>query len=83
MIPIFILGLPGSIHATTSAYNSMRSFGVRQLAAALTRASLLAGDCPPGRDSCEQARREESGSKLPHSKASNLNRQISQAACRG
>ena len=50
----------------------MRSFGVRQLAAALSPASLLAGDSAHGRDSREQARGEESGSKLPHSKASRL-----------
>ena len=50
--------------------HSERSFGVRQLAAALARASLLAGICAPGRNPREQARGEESGSKLPHSKAS-------------
>jgi hypothetical protein len=55
---------------TLPSWNSVRSFGVRQLAAALARASLLAGNCAPGRNFREQARREESGSKLPHSKAS-------------
>ncbi len=50
----------------------MRSFGVRQLAAALTRACLLAtiGGC--SRNPEEHARAEKSGSKLPHSKASLL-----------
>jgi len=48
---------------------SERSFGVRQLAAALAQASLLAGNCSLGRNPGEQARGAESGSKLPHSKA--------------
>jgi len=47
----------------------VRSFRVRQLAAAFPPASLLAGNVAPGRNSREQARGEESGSKLPHSKA--------------
>jgi hypothetical protein len=44
-------------------------FGVRQLAAALARARLLSGNDAPGCKPREQARGEESGSKLPHSKA--------------
>jgi len=50
--------------------HSVRSFGVRQLAAALARASLLAGSDALGCNPRERARGEESGSKLPHSKAS-------------
>jgi len=57
----------------------VRSFGVRQLAAAFSPASLLAGlkfrwlagaELGTRSKSREQARGEESGSKLPHSKAS-------------
>ena len=58
----------------------VRSFGVRQLAAAFSPASLLAAafyskpTCGRTWYACskprEQARGEESGSKLPHSKAS-------------
>ena len=56
--------------ATLAAYLRVRSFGVRQLAAALLPASSLAANCARIRNPREQARVEESGSKLPHSKAS-------------
>jgi len=42
---------------------------VRQLAAALARASLLAGNYSLGWNPDDQARRAESGSKQLHSKA--------------
>ena len=58
---------------------SVRSFGVRQLAAAFARASLLAGIVLPVGNSREQARGEESGSKLPHSKASQRLRRLCRA----
>jgi len=47
----------------------MRSFGVRQLAAALARASLLAGNLGSVEVPASKLTGEESGSKLPHSKA--------------
>ena len=55
-----------------AARAGMRRFGVRQLAAALSQASLLATDGGCTRNPEEQARAEKSGSKLPHSKASHL-----------
>ena len=50
-MPVF----PSTIEGLTCA---VRGFGVRQLAAALARASLLAGNCAPSRNSREQARGE-------------------------
>jgi len=47
----------------------VRSFGVRQLAAAFASASWLAARSRRDGYSREPARGEESGSKLPHSKA--------------
>jgi hypothetical protein len=48
----------------------MRSFGVRRLAAAFFLATLLAGISTEGAIPSQQAGRYQSGSKLPHSKAS-------------
>jgi hypothetical protein len=48
--------------------SGVRSFGVRQLAAALAPASSLVGQSAIRLIYCEQARGQESGSKLPHSK---------------
>ncbi len=47
----------------------MRSFRVRQLAAAFPPASLLVANSASDRNFREQTHREESGSELPHSKA--------------
>jgi hypothetical protein len=47
----------------------MRSYGVRQLAAAFRPASLLAGISAEGTIPRQQAGSSQSGSKLPHSKA--------------
>jgi hypothetical protein len=47
----------------------MRGFGVRQLAAAFRPASLLAGISAEGTVPRQQAGSNQSGSKLPHSKA--------------
>src|SRR5271157_1471631 len=54
---------------TQASWHTRRSFGVRKLAAASARASLLAGNSVPDRNFRGPARGEESGSKLPHSKA--------------
>jgi ubiquinone/menaquinone biosynthesis C-methylase UbiE len=58
------------VPAKSRSWHTERSFGVRQLAAAFSPASSLAGNRPPDRNSREQARGEESGGELPHSKAS-------------
>jgi hypothetical protein len=60
----------GQALSATPACAGAARFGVRQLAAALARASLLAGSDALGCNPRERARGEESGSKLPHSKAS-------------
>jgi hypothetical protein len=51
----------------------MRSFGVRQPAAAFHPANLLAGISAEGTIPRQQAGSSQSGSKLPHSKAQNDN----------
>ena len=57
---------------TDALWHTVRSFGVRQLAAAFSPASSLAENRAPDRNSREQACGKESGSKLPHSKASHV-----------
>ena len=52
-----------------AACAGMRSFGVRQQAAAFRPASLLAGISAEGTIPRQQAGSSQSGSKLPHSKA--------------
>src|SRR5271157_3390417 len=56
--------------STPRCWRSVRSFGVRQLAAAFLCASLLAGTSTWGAIPRQQAGSRQSGSKLPHSKAS-------------
>ncbi|MGO8818047.1 MAG: methyltransferase domain-containing protein [Terriglobia bacterium] len=51
------------------SWHTVRSFRVRQLATAFSPASLLAANPASNRDFRNQTRGEESGSKLPHSKA--------------
>ncbi|MGD0227959.1 MAG: hypothetical protein ABSF71_37105 [Terriglobia bacterium] len=55
--------------ATTACAGAAR-FGVRQLAAAFLTASLLAGISIESTNASQQAGSSQSGSKLPHSKAS-------------
>jgi len=54
---------------TNESWNCVRSFRVRQLAAAFSPASLLAANSALDGNFSEQAHAEESGSELPHSKA--------------
>ena len=60
------MGAPG----VPPAGNTERSFGVRQLAAAFLPASLLAQISTARTIRRQQAGSRQSGSKLPHSKAS-------------
>jgi ubiquinone/menaquinone biosynthesis C-methylase UbiE len=57
------------LYVEPRSWRTVRSFRVRQLAAAFSPASLLAANSASDRNFREQARGEESGSKLPHSKA--------------
>ena len=61
---------PLPVPTNTTLIQRVRSFGVRQLAAAFLPASLLAGTSSETTIPSQQAGWRQSGSRLPHSKAS-------------